>query len=74
MLRKEAMQIIVDLGGYCEDGVTKKTNYLILGNNDYNPILRGKKSSKLIKAEKLKAQSNIKTVELGDEKGESDNG
>ena len=58
MLRKEAMQIIVDLGGYCEDGVTKKTNYLILGNNDYNPILRGKKSSKLIKAEKLKLEGN----------------
>jgi len=56
--RKEAMQIIVDLGGYCEDNVTKKTNYLILGNNDYNPILRGKKSSKLIKAEKLKLDGN----------------
>lgn len=54
MQRKEAMQIIVDLGGHCEDNVTKKTNYLILGNNDYNPILRGKKSSKLIKAETLK--------------------
>ena len=53
MQRKEAMQIIVDLGGHCEDNVTKKTNYLILGNNDYNPILRGKKSSKLIKAETL---------------------
>lgn len=56
MLRKEAMQIIVDLGGYVEDNVTQKTNYLILGNNDYNPILRGKKSSKLIKAENLRLQ------------------
>lgn len=52
--RKEAMQIILDLGGHCEDKVTEKTNYLILGNNDYNPILRGKKSSKLKKAEQLK--------------------
>ena len=60
--RKEAMQIIVDLGGYCEDNVTKKTNYLILGNNDYNPILRGKKSSKLIKAEKLKLEG--KDIEI----------
>lgn len=58
MQRKEAMQIIVDLGGHCEDNVTKKTNYLILGNNDYNPILRGKKSSKLIKAETLKLEGN----------------
>lgn len=54
MTRKEAMQIIVNLGGNNRDTVTNNTNYLILGNNDYNPILRGKKSSKLIKAEKLK--------------------
>ena len=27
---------------------------MILGKNDYNPILRGKKSSKLLKAESLK--------------------
>ena len=62
MLRKEAMQIIVDLGGHCEDGVTKKTNFLISGNNDYNPILRGKKSSKLIKAETLKLEG--KDIEI----------
>lgn len=54
MLRKEAMQVIADLGGHCQDGVNKETNYLILGNNDYNSILRGKKSSKLLKAESLK--------------------
>ena len=54
MLRKEAMQIIADLGGHCQDAVNKNTNYLILGNNDYNPILRGRKSSKLLKAESLK--------------------
>lgn len=62
MLRKEAMQIIVDLGGHCEDGVTKKTNFLILGNNDYNSILGGKKSSKLIKAETLKLEG--KDIEI----------
>lgn len=54
MTRKEAMQIIADLGGNNRDTVTNETNYLVLGNNDYNPILRGKKSNKLIKAEKLK--------------------
>ena len=54
MSRKEAMQIIADLGGHCQDSVNKDTNFLILGNNDYNPILRGKKSSKLLKAESLK--------------------
>ena len=54
MQRREAMQIIADLGGHCQDGVNKLTNYLILGNNDYNSILKGKKSNKLIKAENLK--------------------
>ena len=29
----EAMQIIADLGGHCQDGVNKETNYLILGNH-----------------------------------------
>ena len=62
MQRKDAMQIIADLGGHCEDNVTKKTNFLILGNNDYNPILRGKKSSKLIRAEALKLEG--KDIEI----------
>ena len=54
MQRKDAMQIIANLGGICQDGVNKDTNYLILGNNDYHPLLKGKKSNKLIKAENLK--------------------
>ena len=62
MLRKDVMQIIIDLGGHCEDGVNKKTNFLILGNNDYNPILRDKKISKLIKAEILKLEG--KDIEI----------
>jgi DNA polymerase-3 subunit epsilon len=35
MSRKDAMQMIVDLGGICGDQVTIKTNYLVLGNLDY---------------------------------------
>ena len=58
MQRKEAMQIIANLGGICQDKKKKKTNCLILGNNDYNPQLRGEKSNKLIKAEKLKLKGN----------------
>ncbi len=54
MLRKEAMQIVADLGGINADNVTKKTNYLILGNNDYCKSIKGGKSSKQKKAEKLK--------------------
>ncbi len=54
MVRKEAMQVVADLGGKNADNVTKKTNYLILGNNDYCKSIKDGKSSKQKKAEKLK--------------------
>lgn len=56
--RQEAAQIVVNLGGSCGNSVTKKTNYLILGNNDYCSMIKDGKSSKQKKAEeyKLKGQ------------------
>lgn len=54
--RKEAMQTVVNLGGILDNSVNKNTNYLILGNNDYNVVLHGEKSSKHKKAEKLKLE------------------
>lgn len=56
MLRKDAMQLVVNLGGILDNSVNKHTNYLVLGNNDYNAILKGEKSSKHKKAEKLKLE------------------
>ena len=53
MHRKEAMQLVANLGGIPGDGVTKKTNFLILGNNDYCKTIVDGKSSKQKKAEKL---------------------
>lgn len=54
MLRKEAMQIVVDFGGKVSNNVTKKTNYLVMGNLDYSRTISGEKSLKIIKAEELK--------------------
>ena len=51
--RKDAAQLVVDLGGKCANSLTSKTNYLILGNNDYCPTIQGGKSSKQKKAEEL---------------------
>ena len=51
--RSEAMQIVADLGGINQDGVTKTTRYLILGNNDYCASIKDGKSNKQKKAEKL---------------------
>ena len=53
--RHEAMQIVVNLGGKCADNVTKKTDYLILGNHDYAKI-KDEKSNKQRKAESLQLQ------------------
>lgn len=53
MARKEAMQIVADLGGINADSVTKKTNYLILGCNDYCKSIKDGKSNKQKKAEKM---------------------
>lgn len=51
MTRKNAMQLIANMGGINSENVTKETNYLILGNNDYNPFIKDGKSSKQKKAE-----------------------
>lgn len=58
MSRKEAMQLVANLGGINGNSVTKKTNYLILGNNDYCKSIKDGKSSKQKKAEKLKLEGN----------------
>lgn len=65
MNRKEAMQLVVDHGGILDSNVIKTTNYLILGNNDYNAILHGEKSSKHKKAEKMKLEGQ--DIEIIDE-------
>lgn len=53
MQRKDAMQMVLNIGGFCGDSVTKKTNFLILGNNDYCSSIKDGKSSKQKKAEEL---------------------
>lgn len=52
MTRKEAMQLVADLGGVNGDTVTKKTDFLVLGNNDMCASIKDGKSSKQKKAEK----------------------
>lgn len=51
--RREAMQAVADIGGICADSITKKTNFLILGNNDYCTTIKDGKSAKQKKAESL---------------------
>jgi len=60
--RREASQLVVNIGGLCEDNVTKRTNFLILGNNDYCQSIKDGKSSKHKKAEKLIANGADLTI------------
>jgi len=54
MHRREAMQVIVNLGATPQNSVTRKTNFLILGNLEYSKhSVPDGKSSKLKKAENL---------------------
>jgi DNA polymerase-3 subunit epsilon len=63
MLRREAMQRVVDMGGLCADNVTKKTSYLVLGNNDYCATIKDGKSTKQKKADQLKLSGiDIETI------------
>lgn len=52
--REDAMQLVVNIGGRVRNSVTKLTNFLILGNNDYCKTIVDGKSSKQKKAEALK--------------------
>ncbi|MBQ8161079.1 MAG: 3'-5' exoribonuclease [Clostridia bacterium] len=52
--RKDAMQRVVNRGGICKDGVTMKTNYLVLGSNDNSMLIKDGKSTKQKKAEELR--------------------
>lgn len=67
MTRREAMQIVVNHGGLCADSVTKETNFLVLGNNDYVKSIKDGKSNKQKKAEKMKLKGlDIETISEDD--------
>ena len=54
--REEAYQIIEQIGGSRGKGVTKSTNYLIVGDKDYMASRTNGKTDKLEKAEKYKME------------------
>ncbi|WP_286036371.1 exonuclease domain-containing protein [Succinatimonas hippei] len=54
--RKDAAQLVANIGGNPVPGVSKSTDFLIVGDFDYNASLKGKPSSKLIKAREYISQ------------------
>lgn len=53
MVRKDAMQKVVNVGGNCSNSINKKTNFLVMGDQDYRKFTDGTKSSKFKKAEEM---------------------
>lgn len=51
--RQYAMELVASHGGIPEGGITKRTNYLVVGKDDYGNFKLGNKSNKMIKAEQL---------------------
>ena len=53
MPRKEAMQEVVDVGGYCGSAVGANASFLVVGELDYRQLKDGMKSNKLKKADQI---------------------
>lgn len=53
MQRKDAMQLVANLGGYNGNGVTKKTNFLVVGSEEFVSSVKNGKTNKMKKAEDL---------------------
>lgn len=56
LLRKDAMQAVVDHGGICHQTVRQDTDFLVLGQEGYIAYSTGFKSSKMKKAEDLRSK------------------
>lgn len=58
MIRKDACQVVVNMGGSLTSTVTQKTNYLVLGSTDYCKTIKGGKTSKQKKADELQKKGS----------------
>ena len=67
MTRKNAMQVIVNLGGVCSKNISNNTDYLIIGIQDYGKLKGETESSKMRKARELILQGyNLEIIKEDD--------
>jgi DNA polymerase-3 subunit epsilon len=55
MVRRDAMQHVLNLGGNCTDSVGKNTRFLVVGDQDFRKFTDGISSSKMKMAQRLRA-------------------
>jgi DNA polymerase III subunit epsilon len=65
--REKAVQLIVDCGGIYQDSVTRVTDYLIVGDEEYQLLMFGNKSSKARKVDELNSKGGKIEVVKEDE-------
>ncbi|MFH1419714.1 MAG: exonuclease domain-containing protein [Planctomycetota bacterium] len=53
MVREDAMQGVTNYGARCTSAVSKKTDFLVMGDQDFAKLKDGRKSTKMKKAESL---------------------
>ncbi len=58
MERKPALALVAQLGGIPADNITKKTNYLVVGNAEFAASVKDGRTSKMKKAEALALKGN----------------
>lgn len=56
MPRKEGLQLVANLGGIPQDSITKKTNFLVIGSEEFASCVKNGKTRKMQKAESYKAK------------------
>ena len=55
MVRDDAIQRVVDLGGDCATSISKKVNFLVVGDQDFARVADPSGSRKLLKARELRS-------------------
>jgi DNA polymerase-3 subunit epsilon len=56
LTRKEAQQLVVNAGGKAAGGISKKVDYLVLGMQDAFRVKDGEHSTKMLRADELRAE------------------
>lgn len=56
MSRKDGLQLVANLGGIPQDSITKKTNFLVIGSEEFASSVKNGKTRKMQKAEGYKAK------------------
>lgn len=62
MTRREAAQAVVNAGGLCTNSVSRRTHYLVFGDQDFSRFVDGERSTKTRRAQELVSEGHAVEV------------